>query len=179
MGAEPVSIIFFLLLLKFATTLVDLLFIELMYIFYMWSKCTVRHTSHTWIEIVLTNHKIKGWFNRDSAMKAPCWCRDSNLDHTTQVHSFAATPSLQDLAIFMAPHGWPHSSGQYSSGPLLSKQSARQFRLSLSLYALKEICCPSAWLISSHNRARLWFLSAAPGVPKRYPIQVLSWPNAA
>ena len=51
-------------------------------------------------------------FNGDSTVKVPCRRRDSNRDHPTQVLSFAAAPSLQDLAIFMAPHGrapfkWP------------------------------------------------------------------------
>ena len=57
-----------------------------------------------------------------------------------------------------------------------SKLSGTQSRLALSLYALKEFCRPSAWLTCSRNRARLWFLSAAPGVPKRvtHPSTVLA-----
>ena len=52
---------------------------------------------------------------------------------------------------------------------ITSKQSRTQSKLSQSLYALKEICCLSAWLIGSRNRALLWFLSTAPGIPKRAP----------
>ena len=37
-------------------------------------------------------------------------------------------------------------------------------RLSQSLYTLKELSLPSAWLTCSRNGARLWFWSAAPPV---------------
>ena len=51
------------------------------------------------------------------------------------------------------------------------KLSRAQSRLSQSLHALKEFCCPSAWLTCSSSRAGLWLLSAAPGVHKRSLIQ--------
>ena len=52
-------------------------------------------------------------FNRDSTAKSPCWHRVLNLwPSNPDLLWFAAVPSLQDLAIFMAPHGrapfkWP------------------------------------------------------------------------
>ena len=52
--------------------------------------------------------------------------------------------------------------------------SRTQSRHAQSLYALQEICRPSAWLKFSRNRALLWFLSEVPVVPKQSPIQVLS-----
>ena len=83
------------------------------------------------------------------------------------------------------PFSWLHMVGtiqvtleNYFS-VITSKQSRTQLRLSQSLYALREICCPSAWLISSCNGAPLWFLSAAPEVPHQSHILVLYWPNAA
>ena len=51
-------------------------------------------TAHTWIDIVYTNHKTKGWFKRRF------WTCDP--DHL----GFAAAPSSQDLAIFMTSHSW-------------------------------------------------------------------------
>ena len=82
------------------------------------------------------------------------------------------------------PFSWlrmvgPHSSGQYSGEHfevVASKLSGTQSRLALRRYALKEFCRPSAWLTCSCNRARLWFLSAAPGVPKQvtHPSTVLA-----
>ena len=52
-------------------------------------------------------------FNRDSTAKSPCWHQVLNLwpSHPDLLQS-AAIPSLQDLAIFMAPHSrapfkWP------------------------------------------------------------------------
>ena len=48
--------------------------------------------------------------------------------------------SLQDLAIFMAPHSWAQLKWQVLWGPLCSSRqlSGKQSRLSQSLYALKE-----------------------------------------
>ena len=66
----------------------------------------------------------------------------------------------------------PHSSGRYSGGPLCSiasKLSGAQSSLSQSLYALKEF---GSHLLGLHAPgARLWFLSAAPGVSKLSPTQ--------
>ena len=39
---------------------------------------------------------------------------------------------------------------------------------------LEGVCHPSAWLTCSRSQAQLWFLSAAPGVPKGSSIRVLS-----
>ena len=74
-----------------------------------------------------------------------------------------------------APFKWPVLRGT-SFEVVTSKLSGTQSRLALSLYALKEFCRPSAWLTCSRNRAPLWSLSAAPGVPKRvtHPSTVLA-----
>ena len=87
----------------------------------------------------------------------------------------------EDLAIFMAPRGQPHSSGQYSGGLLCSRQLAVQNTVQTfpEHVRLERVCRPSAWLTCSRNGDWLWFLSAEPGVPKRSPIQVLSRPNVA
>ena len=86
---------------------------------------------------------------------------------------FAATPSLQHLSIFMAPHGWVHSSGLFSGdrfSAVAGNLSRTQSRLSQSL---ERVFNPSAWLTRSCNSAWLWFLSVAPGVSKHYPGQML------
>ena len=76
----------------------------------------------------------------------------------------------------------PHSSGQYFWEPLCSSRR-HAVRNTVKTFpepiCLERVCCPSAWLTCSCNGARLWFLSAAPGVPKWSPIQALSRPNAA
>ena len=135
------------------------------------------------LKIVHSNvHFKNGRFIGNSMVKAPCWHQDLNCDFPTQVHSFAATTSSQDFTIFISPHGCqPDARAQYSAEPpvITNKQTGTQSRLSQSLYALKVICHPIAWLICSRNRARLCFLSAAPGVPKLLPVQVLSWPIVA
>ena len=63
--------------------------------------------------IQITRRRVD--FNGDSTVNDPCWCRDSNHDLPNQVLCFAASPSSQDLV-----HFGPHSSGQYSGGPLWS-----------------------------------------------------------
>ena len=90
-----------MIFLKFATSLVDLfLVIELM--------LHLSHELKLWKQI--TRRRVD--FNGDSTVNDPCWHRDSNHDLPTQVLCFAASPSSQELAIFMAPHGrapfkWP------------------------------------------------------------------------
>ena len=57
-------------------------------------------TSHTWI----TRRRVH--LNRNSVAKSPWWQRVANLwTSDTDLLWFAAIHSLQDLAIFMAPHG--------------------------------------------------------------------------
>ena len=73
---------------------------------------------------------------------------------------------------------WSH----YSRGSLCSSYQQAVWNTVYTFpgpVCLERVCCPSAWLTCSCYRARLWFLSAAPGVPKRSPIQALSRPNIA
>ena len=66
---------------------------------------------------------------------------------------FAAQPSLLDMVFFMAPHGWAHSSGQYSGGPHCSShQQALQNTVQTFLdpYAYEEF---AANLLGSHAPA--------------------------
>ena len=68
----------------------------------------------------------------------------------------------------------PHSSGQYSGGPLCSSCQQAVWNTVKTFpepVHLERVCLPSAWLTCSHSRARLWFLSAAPRVPNWFPIQ--------
>ena len=59
---------------------------------------------------------------------------------------------------------------------ITSKLYGTKFDLFPSLNALKEIYHPSAWLICSHNGAQLWFLPAAPEVPRGSQTKIIgSW----
>jgi hypothetical protein len=70
---------------------------------------------HLTYELILCIQITRGrvHFNGDSTAKSPCWHRVSSLwPSDPDLLRFAAVPSLQDLAIFMAPHGrapfkWP------------------------------------------------------------------------
>ena len=125
--------------------------------YHMESKCTIRQsTSYMSWKIVCTNQKKNGRCNTDSTVKAPCQRWDSKHDLPAQVLSFV-TPFFQDLAIFIAPQGqapfkWPDLFGTTFS-VINSNVPGTQSRLSQSLKTLKEVCCPSAWLICSCDRA--------------------------
>ena len=126
-------------LLQVATTLVDILFIELMshpsYVKQMYSP--PMHLTHELIMCIQIPIG-RGHFIGDSTLKSPCW------------HEFQACHLPTQFFFDLPPY----------------------FR-----YRILDICRPSAWLTCSQNNAWLWFLSAAPGVPKTSPIQVLSRPN--
>ena len=85
------------------------------------------------------------------------------------------------------PFSWlhvvgPHSSSKFSGGPLCSshQQAVRNtIQTFPDLVHLERVCRPSAWLTCSCSGAQLWFSSAAPGIPTRSPIQVLSMNNFA
>ena len=87
--------------------MVDILFIELKSLL-SYVKQMYRQPSHLIQELILwiqiTRRKID--INGDSVMKSPCWNRVSNLQPSyLDLLWFSNVPSLQDLAIFMAPHG--------------------------------------------------------------------------
>ena len=64
-------------------------------------------------------------FKGDSTVKSPCWRRVSNQwPSNPDLLRFSAIPSLQHLAIFMAPHGRAHLIGQYSEVPLCKQLPA-------------------------------------------------------
>ena len=93
--------------LKVATTLVDLLFIELMlHLSHVKQISQSIHLTHELIMCIqITRGKVH--FNRDSTVKSPCWHQVLSLwPSDPDLLWYAAIPSLQDLAIFMAPHGW-------------------------------------------------------------------------
>ena len=100
--------------LKVATTLVDLLYIELMphlsNVKQMYSRPI--HLTH---ELILCIPITRGRanFTGDTTMKSPCWHLFLSLwPSDPELLWFAAVPSKQDLAIFMAPHGWVFTSCQ-------------------------------------------------------------------
>ena len=174
----------FFFLFFFATTLVDLLFIELM--------LHLSHVKQMYSQTIHLTHELKSCiqiirrrvdFNGDSTVKAPCRRRDSNRDHPTQVLSFAAAPSLQDLAIFMAPHSrapfkWPVLWGTtFQWSPASSLEHSPDFPRACTPW--KRFAAHLLGLYAPATEPGFGFLSAAPGVPKRSPIQVLSWPNVA
>ncbi len=162
----------------------DLLFIEhmlhLSHVRQMYSQTMhLTHELKSWIKIV----RRRVGFNGDSTVKDPCWRRVSNRDLPTQVLSFAASPSLQGFGHFhgstrSGPFKWP-----VLRGTTLKWSPASYLEHSPDL---PWVCTP--WkslppnLLGLHAPATelgFGFLSAAPGVPKRSPIQVLSWPNVA
>ena len=108
-------------------------------------------------------------------MKSPCSHQVLNpWPSNPDLLWFAAIPSLQDLAIVWLHTVRPHSSGQYSGGPLCSSCQQAVWNTVKTFpepVHLERVCRPSAWLTCSHSRARLWFLSAAPRVPNWFPIQ--------
>ena len=102
----------------------------------------------------------------------------SNLP--TYVGSYAAIPSLKDLAIFMVPHDQAHSSDLSSGGPFCMhhRQAVRNevqtFPEPIHLERdLPPICLANKLL---HLNTAL-VLSAAPEVAKWSPIQVPFWHN--
>ena len=150
---------------KFAVNLVGLLFIKL--ILSLMCKANV-HLTH---ELILCS-QIN--IRRADLTNTPWWKHlDGAVTFQPRLKGLVATASLQDLAIFMALHNWgPHSSGKYSGGPLseiTKKQSRTPSRFSQRLYTLKEICCPSAWLICTRNRAWLWFCQQHQEIPSSHP----------
>ena len=96
--------------LKVATTLVDLLFIELMshlsHVKQMYSQ--LIHLTHELILCIqITSGRI--YFNRDSPEKSPCGHQVSSIcPSNPDLLQFEARPPLQDLAIFITPHGLAH-----------------------------------------------------------------------
>ena len=161
-----------LFFLKVATTLVDLLFIELMtnlsLVKQMYSQS--KHFTH---ELIL-------WIQIERGMDHFIW--DSITKNWHQVlNLWSSNPDLLWFAAMPSCIG-PHSSGQYSGGPLCSSRHQavwNKSRLSQSQYGLKEFGSNLLGLHAPATEPGFVFLSAAPGVPKRSPIQVLSKPNFA
>ena len=131
--------------------------------------------------IQITRRRVN--FNGDSTAKSPCWHLNSNLS--------PSNPDLLRFPFYLPYRIWPflwlhsvglHSSDHYSGGLLCSSHQQAVQNIVQTFpepVRLERVCCPSAWLTCFCNRPRLWFLSAAPGVPKRSTIQILSKPNAA
>ena len=94
---------------------------------------------------------------------------------------FAAVLSLQDFGHFhSSTRSGPIEVAHYSGGPLCSIRQQAVWNIVQTFpepARLERVCRPSAWLTCSQNNGWLWLLSAAPGVPKTSPIQVLSRPN--
>ena len=162
--------------LSFATTLMDLLFIEhmlhLSHVKQMYSQTI--HLTHEFVSFIAITKRMV------DLTETPWWklLVGPEIRTVTSRHRFLALQPFLPYRIMS--FSWlrsvrPHSIGQYSRGTLLSdhQQIAIQNTvqtLSQSLNALKEICRLSAWLICSCNGARLlFFLSAIPRVPKWAP----------
>ena len=84
------------------------------------AKVQSTNTSHTWIDIVYTNHKRKGaFFMGIPQRRVLAGTEFRTCDHPTQIF-FDLQPYLPYR---IWPFSWlhmvgPHSSGQYSGGPL-------------------------------------------------------------
>ena len=151
--------------------LIDLLFFRSCYISYMLCKCKVINIG-TWIDKFYTNHKRKGIFvSKIPQWKSPWWHWVLNLQ-----------PSNPDLLQLDAvPTGFSHYHGSIQTVPIqvastlggpLCSSCQQAVRNTVQTFPepvlLKIVCLPSAWLTCSRNRARLCFLSAAPGDLKHY-----------
>ena len=161
---------------KVAATQEDLLFLEL--------QLHLSHVRQMYSQPIHLKHKLilciqikrgKGRNNRDSAEKSRLWHRVLSLQ-----------PSYPDHLCFQPYLSYKTRSWLHMVRPVLSeslcsgRQQAARIRVQTfpkPVY-LERVGCPFARLLWSRNGARLWFLSAAPGVPERSPIQELFWPNA-
>ena len=153
----------------------NLLFIELMshlsYVKQMWSQSIHIHLTYELILCIqITSRRyILIQFKKQRVLAgtefSSLWPSDPDLVWYSWLHTVR-----------------PHSSGQSSGGPLCSSH-LQTVRNTVQTFPeplrLERVCCPSAWLTCSRNGARLCFLSAAPGVCKKSPIQVLSRLNVA
>ena len=141
---------------------VDILFIVLKLHLSQVQKCQPIHLTHAqilWIQI--TTERVES--NGNSPMKKPRWIKVLNLQPSDHIYF------VKPLYTFITGFGYFHGSTQ--SGPiqvastmgdhLQQMPASWQSKLSRRLRALKELCCPSAWLTCFCNRARLFSLSLA------------------
>ena len=151
--------------------MVDLLFFELMshlsHVKQMNSQPV--HLTHELILCkLITRGRIE--FNGDSTGKSPCWHQISNLP-THMI--FNLQPYLQKwFCYFLGSTKW----GPINWAVLWGFNSFQQVVLNTVLtlpepWCQERVCRPSAWLTGSHKGACLWFVPAAPGVPKQSPVQ--------
>ena len=87
---------------------------------------------------------------------------------------FAAQPSLQDIAFFMAPRGGAHSSGQYSGGRLCSScQQALQNTVQTFLdpYAYKEFATHLPGTHAPAEEPGFGFCQQHPEFPSSLPFK--------
>ena len=82
----------------------DLLFIELMlHLLYVKQINSQPILNELILSLQITRGRVH--FKGDSTSESPCWHRVTNLQpFDPDLLCFAAVPSLQYLAIFMAPH---------------------------------------------------------------------------
>ena len=81
------------------------------------------------------------------------WSLKKIIVSRNQTLDFSVRNQPRQDYIYLYTFKWPVLWGQLFT----SKQSRIQSRLFQSIYALKEICHPSDWLIFNRNGARLWF----------------------
>ena len=99
------------------------------------------NTSHSWIDIVYTKHKRKGWFKGDSAVKSLCWHRVSCL--------WLSDP---DLLRFVAAPQFYHFLGRTRSR-LVFETGNRN--CSMSLTSRRKISTGfSGWSVRSGSKRR-------------------------
>ena len=141
---------------------VDILFIVLKLHLSQVKKCQPIHLTYAqilWIQI--TTERVES--NGNSPMKKPRWIKVLNLQPSDHIYF------VKHLYTFITGFGYFH--GSTHSGPiqvastmgdhLQQMPASWQSKLSRRLRALKELCCPSAWLTCFCNRARLFSLSLA------------------
>ena len=148
--------------LKVASTLVDLLFIELMSHLTCKANGPSINTSHTWTNIVYTNHNRKGTFlqrvQREESLLAP------SFEHVTFRPRFFS--NLQPyLPYRIQPHGRAPFKWPVLWGPLCSSRQ-QAVRNTVQTFpqpvSLERVCRTSAWLTALFisNGSKLWLRSA-------------------
>ena len=170
---------FFFFFKYFATSLVDLLFIEHM-LHLSHVKQMYSQTMHLTHELKLCIQMIR---RRVSLTEIPRWRILAGAEFQTATFRprfLALQPHLpyRVLAIFMAPHGRAHSSGQCSGGPHWSDHQQAIWNTVEAFTepaCLEAVCCPSAWLTCFHNV----FLSAELGTHKRASNKVPILPSVS
>ena len=113
-------------------------------------------------------------FKGDTAGKSPCWHQVSNLwPSDPDLLWFAAIPSLQDLAIFMASHGrapfkWPVLWGTtLLQSPASCLEHIPDF--SQRLYAIKEFAAHLPGFHAPTTEPCLGFCQQHPEFPSGHP----------